>query len=95
MEDFAVTHPGEILKAEFLDPLGISPCRIAKAIDVSHRCINEIVGGRRRISAETGLLLSRVLGLSDMFWISMQARYEAEVARGQLAAKMVSIECIV
>ena len=81
MADFAPTHPGEILKTEFLDPLGISQYRIAKAIDVPPRRINEIVHGKRGISADTALRLSRALGLSDMFWINMQAHYDAEIAR--------------
>ncbi len=64
MTDFAPTHPGEILKTEFLDPLGISQYRIAKTIDVPPRRINEIVHGKRGISADTALRLSRALGLS-------------------------------
>jgi len=80
MADFAPTHPGEILKTEFLDPLGISQYhRIAKVIDVPARRINEIVHGKRGISADTALRLSRALGLSDMFWINMQAHYDAEL----------------
>ena len=85
MADFAPTHPGEILLTEFLEPMGISQYRIAKAIDVPPRRINEIVHGKRGISADTGLRLSRALGLSDMFWINMQAHYDAEIAREHLA----------
>jgi antitoxin HigA-1 len=94
MADFAPTHPGEILKAEFLDPLGISQYRIAKAIDVSPRRINEIVHGKRGISADTALRLSRALGLGDMFWINMQAHYDAEIVREQLASRLATIERI-
>jgi addiction module HigA family antidote len=94
MADFAPTHPGEILKTEFLDPLGISQYRIAKAIDVPPRRINEIVHGKRAITADTALRLSRALGLSDMFWINMQARYDAEVAREHLATELDTIERI-
>jgi len=65
MPDFAPTHPGEILMTEFLEPMGISQYRIAKAIDVSPRRINEIVHGKRAITADTALRLSRALGLSD------------------------------
>jgi addiction module HigA family antidote len=81
MADFAPTHPGEILLTEFLEPMGISQYRIAKAIDVPPRRINEIVHGKRGITADTGLRLSRALGLSDMFFVNMQAHYDAEIAR--------------
>jgi antitoxin HigA-1 len=91
MADFAPTHPGEILKTEFLDPMGISQYRIAKAIDVPPRRINEIVHGKRAISADTALRLSRALGVSDMFWINMQAHYNAEIAREQIATELTTI----
>jgi addiction module HigA family antidote len=94
MADFAPTHPGEILLAEFLEPLGISQYRIAKTIDVPPRRINEIVHGKRGISADTALRLSRALGLTDMFFINMQARYEAEIAREHLATELATIERI-
>ena len=81
MADFDPTHPGEILMTEFLEPMGITQYRIAKAIDVPPRRINEIVHGKRAITADTALRLSRALGLSDMFFINMQAHYDAEVAR--------------
>jgi antitoxin HigA-1 len=74
--------------------MGISQYRIAKAIDVSPRRINEIVHGKRGISADTALRLSRALGLSDMFWINMQAHYDAEIARENLATRLDTIECI-
>ena len=94
MADFAPTHPGEILLTEFLEPMGISQYRVAKAIDVPPRRINEIVHGKRGISADTGLRLSRALGLSDMFWINMQANYDAEIAREHLATELATIERI-
>jgi addiction module HigA family antidote len=94
MADFVPTHPGEILLTEFLEPMGISQYRIAKAIDVPPRRINEIVHGKRGISADTGLRLSRALGLSDMFWINMQANYDAERAREHLATELATIERI-
>ena len=94
MADFAPTHPGEILLTEFLEPMGISQYRIAKAIDVPPRRINEIVHGKRGISADTALRLSRALGLSDMFWINMQAHCDAEIARGLLATQLATIQRI-
>lgn len=81
MADFAPTHPGEILAAEFLEPLGITPYRLAKEIGVPQTRLSEIIGGRRGITADTGLRLSRALGLSDMFWINLQARYDADMVR--------------
>lgn len=81
MADFGPTHPGEILAEEFLEPLGITPYRLAKEIGVPQTRLSEIISGRRRISADTGLRLSRALGLSDMFWINLQARYDADIVR--------------
>ena len=94
MADFAPTHPGEILLTEFLEPMEISQYRIAKAIDVPPRRINEIVHGNRAISADTALRLSRALGLTDMFFINMQAHFDAENARERLAAKLAAIDRI-
>jgi addiction module HigA family antidote len=77
----APIHPGEILLEEFLKPLGISQYRLAEAIHVHRRRINEIVQGSRTISTDTALRLARALGTSDVFWINLQARYDLEVAR--------------
>jgi addiction module HigA family antidote len=79
---------------EFLEPMGISQYRIAKAIDVPPRRINEIVHGKRAITADTALRLWRALGLSDMFWINMQAHYAAQIAREKLATQLASINRI-
>ena len=95
MAGFAPTHPGEILLTEFLEPMGITQYRIAKAINVPARRINEIVHGKRGITADTALRLSRALGDSDMFFSNMQAHYDAEVAREDLAAALATIERIV
>ncbi len=94
MADFAPTHPGEILLTEFLEPMGISQYRIAKAIDVPPRRINEIVHGKRAITADTALRLSRALGLTDMFFINMQAHYDTEVTRERLESELAAIERI-
>jgi addiction module HigA family antidote len=80
MADFEPTHPGEILAEEFLEPLGISTYRLAKEIGLPQTGLSEILRGRRGITARTGLRLSRALGLSDMFWINLQARYDADMA---------------
>jgi addiction module HigA family antidote len=94
MADFAPTHPGEILMREFLEPMGITQYRIAKAIDVPARRINEIIHGKRAITADTALRLSRALGLTDIFFVNMQAHYDAEVAREKLATELGAIERI-
>jgi addiction module HigA family antidote len=72
-------HPGEILLEEFLRPLGISQYRLAQAIGVPPRRINEIVHGKRAISPDTALRLSRALGTSDRFWMNLQTRYDLDV----------------
>ncbi len=71
--------PGEILRTEFLEPLGISQYRLAQATGLSQTRIGEIVRGRRRITTETGLRLSRAFGTSERFWINLQADYDIEV----------------
>ena len=75
----APIHPGEILLEEFLAPLGISQYRLAQAIAVPPRRINEIVHGKRGVRPDTALRLSRALGTSDLFWINLQTRYDLEV----------------
>jgi addiction module HigA family antidote len=74
-------HPGEILLEEFLKPLGVSQNALARAIGVPPRRINEIVLGKRSISADTALRLARALGTSEQFWMGLQADYDLEEAR--------------
>jgi len=71
-------HPGEILFEEFLLPMGISQNHLARSIGVPPRCINEIVYGKRAITADTDLRLSRFLGTSDSFWLGLQMDYDLE-----------------
>ena len=85
-------HPGEILKEEFLVPLGISNYALAKAIHVSATRIGEIIAGTRSISPETGLLLSRAFGLNDGFWVGLQQDYDLARARDKIAAKLEEVE---
>lgn len=82
-------HPGEILREEFLLPMGVSQYRLAKEIGVSPRRINEIVHGKRAISADTALRLSRYFGTSERFWINLQGRYDIEVEKDLLANRLV------
>jgi len=81
-------HPGEILQEEFLLPMGVSQYRLAKEISVSPRRINEIVHGKRAISADTALRLSRFFGTSERFWINLQGRYDIEVEKDLLADRL-------
>ena len=81
-------HPGEILLEEFLKPMGISQYRVAKDINVPARRINEIVHGKRAISADTALRLARFFGLSERFWSNLQARFEIEVEKDKLAGSL-------
>jgi len=78
-------HPGEILLEEFLNPLNLSQYRVAKEINVPARRINEIVHGKRSISADTALRLSRFFGTSEHFWLNLQLRYDLEVEKEKLA----------
>ena len=74
-------HPGEVLLEDFLKPMGITQYRLAKTIGVPPRRINEIVHGTRRITTETGVRMSRALGLSDSYWVTMQMNYDLEVEK--------------
>ncbi|MFC3493623.1 HigA family addiction module antitoxin [Glycomyces rhizosphaerae] len=85
-------HPGEILAEEFLEPLGVSQYRLAMAIGVPPRRINEIVHGKRRISADTALRLARYFGTSDRFWMNLQNRYDLEIERDRLANDLRQIK---
>jgi len=81
-------HPGEILLEEFLLPMGISQYRLAKEISVPPRRINEIVHRTRAISADTALRLSRFFGMSERFWINLQARYDLEMTKDKLGSRL-------
>jgi addiction module HigA family antidote len=80
--------PGEILIEEFLKPMGISQYRLAKDISVPPRRINEIVHGKRSISADTALRLGRFFGISPQFWLNLQTRFDLEVAEELLAERL-------
>jgi addiction module HigA family antidote len=84
----APVHPGEILVEEFLKPLKISQYRLAKDISVPPRRINEIVLGKRSITADTALRLARYFGLSERFWLNLQSRYDLEVEKYKLDMRL-------
>ena len=81
-------HPGEILKEEFLEPLGLSQYRVAVDISVPPRRINEIVHGKRSISADTALRLARYFGTTDRFWLNLQTDYDLELQRDRLGGRL-------
>lgn len=81
-------HPGEILHEDFLEPMGISQYRLAKAISVPPRRINEIVKGRRSVTGDTALRLGRFFDMEAQFWINAQAYYELEIARDALGRRL-------
>jgi len=81
-------HPGEILLEEFLNPMEISQYRLAKDISVPPRRINEIVLGKRSITADTALRLSEFFGLSENFWLNLQMRYNLEVGKDKLKGRL-------
>ena len=84
----APVHAGEILLEEFLVPMGISQYRLAKDISVPPRRINEIVHGKRAISADTALRLARYFGTSERFWLNLQAQFDLDVERDRLGARL-------
>ena len=84
----APVPPGEVLLEEFLKPLGVSQYQLAKAISVPPRRINEIVHGKRAVTADTALRLSRYLGTSERFWLNLQARYELEGEKDRLGDRL-------
>ena len=81
-------HPGEILREEYLDPLGLSQYRVAKDISVPPRRINEIVHGTRSITADTALRLARYFDTSERFWLNLQARYDLETEKDRLGRRL-------
>ena len=84
----APVHPGEVLMEEFLGPLGISQYRLAKDISVPARRINEIVHGKRAVTADTALRLSRYFGTSDRFWLNLLTSYDLDVQRDRLGDRL-------
>lgn len=84
----APVHPGEVLLEEFLKPLGLSQNRLALAISVPPRRINEIVLGKRRVTAETALRLARYFDTTPQFWLGLQADYDLDVAEDALGDRL-------
>jgi len=81
-------HPGEILQEDFLIPMGISQYRLSKDISVPPRRINEIVHGKRAVSANTALRLSKYFGTSERFWLNIQTKFDLEVEKDKLGDRL-------
>ena len=85
-------HPGEVLLEEFLAPKGIGQNGLARSISVPPRRINEIVLGKRAITADTALRLAHYFGTSEQFWMALQASYDLEEARNKLGSRLRDLE---
>ncbi|HEY3200538.1 MAG TPA: HigA family addiction module antitoxin [Actinomycetes bacterium] len=92
MSELAPIHPGEVLMEDFIEPFGITQHKVAVAIGVPPRRINEIVHGKRRITADTALRLSRYFGTTDLFWINLQNRYDIELEKDALGDSLDGIK---
>jgi|SRR5438552_67397 len=84
----APIHPGEVLLEDFLKPLGLSQYRLAKGLSVPPRRINEIVLGKRGITADTALRLGRFFGTSDRFWLNLQTAFDLDIERDRLGGRL-------
>lgn len=85
-------HPGEILMEDFLEGLGITQNKLAVSIGVPPRRINEIVHGKRAITADTALRLGRFFGVEPQFWLNLQSRYDLEIAEDKVATEIAAIQ---
>ena len=92
MEKLANVHPGEVLNVEFLEPLKISAYRLSKDLKIPQTRISEIIKGRRRITADTALRLSKYFGNSAKFWLGLQDDYDIEEERDEKKAELEEIK---
>jgi antitoxin HigA-1 len=87
--------PGEILQTEFLEPLGITAYRLAQATGLPQTRLSEIIRGKRRITTDTALRLSRAFGLSERFWLNIQNDYDIELEHDEHDADLARVECLI
>lgn len=90
-ENWDPVHPGEVLMEDFINGFGITQNKLAVSIGVPPRRINEIVHGKRAITADTALRLGRYFGIDPQFWLNLQAHYELELAQDRLSEQIASI----
>lgn len=88
MADFSPTHPGDVLREDFLKPLGLSRYALAKALGVAQMRIGEIAAGKRAVTPDTALRLARYFGTTAEFWLGMQATHDLEKARDRHGRKI-------
>ena len=88
--EFSPAHPGDVLREDFLKPLGLSQYALAKALDVPQIRVSEIVNAKRAVTPDTALRLARYFGTSAEFWIGMQATHDLETARDRLGAAIAA-----
>jgi antitoxin HigA-1 len=81
-------HPGEVLLEEFLEPMGLSQYRLAKDVSVPPRRVNEIVHGKRAVTADTALRLARYFGTTPRFWLNLQAQYDLDIEADRLGDRL-------
>lgn len=89
---YAPIHPGEVLMEDFIEGFGITQHKLAVSIGVPPRRINEIVHGKRAITADTALRLGRYFGVEPQFWLNLQSRYELELAQERVADQLTKIK---
>ena len=89
---YAPSHPGEVLMEDFIEGFGITQHKLAVSIGVPPRRINEIVHGKRAITADTALRLGRYFGVEPQFWLNLQSRYELELAQERVADQVAEIK---
>ena len=89
---YAPIHPGEVLMEDFIEGFGITQHKLAVSIAVPPRRINEIVHGKRAITADTALRLGRYFGVEQQFWLNLQSRYELELAESRVADEVAEIK---
>lgn len=90
MKKMTPVHPGEVLAEEFMNPMEISQYRLAKDISVAPRRINEIVHGKRAVSADTALRLGRYFGISPQFWLNLQSHYDLAMAEDRIGSRLLA-----
>jgi len=89
----APVHPGEVLIADFIEPLGLTRYRVAKAIGVPQRRIDEICSGKRAVTADTALRLGRFFSVEPQLWMNLQAQYDLEIAEKELS-KVANLQIV-
>lgn len=92
MEKLSNVHPGEILLYEFLEPLGVSAYRLSKDLNIPQTRLSQIIKGKRRITADTALRLSKYFGVSAKFWLGLQDDYDLEEERESKKAELSEIK---